>query len=124
MAVVLESMQLQVMLATDTLRQQFVDLHSAVDLGQVAVGHHLRRLVANTNLEASRAPVDELNRALRLECGNCAVGILGDNISTVKHAGGHVLAVARITLDHLVVRLEAGHGDFVGGIGFMSRLGG
>lgn len=100
------------------------DLHSTVDLGKITVGHHLRWLVANTNLETSRAPVDELDGSLRLESGNSAVSILGNDISTVQQAGSHVLAVARVTLDHLVVGLEAGHGDLHGRVGLVGCLGG
>ncbi|KGL77526.1 hypothetical protein N309_01175, partial [Tinamus guttatus] len=35
----------------------------------------------------------------------------GHHVPTVQQAAGHVLAVARVTLDHLVGRLEAGIGD-------------
>ena len=87
------------------------DLHSTVDLGKITVGYHLRRLVADTDLEASRAPVNELDRALCLEPFDSAVSILGNDISTVEQAGSHVLSVAGITLDHLVVGLEARHGN-------------
>jgi len=96
------------------------NLHSTVDLGKITVGHHLRRLVADTNLEASRAPVNELDRALCLEPLNSTVSVLGDNISTVKQAGSHVLSVAGIALDHLVVGLEAGHGDLHGRVSLVS----
>jgi hypothetical protein len=50
------------------------------------------------------------------------VHILGHNISTIEKAGGHVLAVAGVALDHLVVWLEAGHGDFLDRVGLVSRL--
>ena len=96
----------------------------AVDAGEVAVGDVLGRLVADTNLETSRAPVDELDGALGLEVGNRGVGVLGDDVSAVEQAGGHVLAVARIALDHLVVRLEAGVGDLHDRVGLVGSLGG
>ena len=96
----------------------------AVDGGEVAVGDHLRRLVADTNLETSRAPVDELNGALGLEVGNGNMGVLGHNITTVQEAGSHVLAVAGVTLDHLVVGLEAGVGDLHDRVGLVGGLGG
>lgn len=96
----------------------------AVDSGEVAVGDHLGWLVADTNLEASRAPVDELNGALGLDLGNGSVGVLGDNITTVQQASGHVLSVARIALDHLVVGLEAGVGDLHDRVGLVCGLGG
>lgn len=95
-----------------------------VDRGEIAVGDVLGGLVADTNLEASGAPVDKLNRALRLEVGNGSVRVLGDNVTAVKQAGGHVLAVARIALDHLVVRLEAGVGNLHDRVGLVGSLNG
>ena len=50
------------------------------------------------------------------------MGLLGDNVTTVEQASSHVLAVARVTLDHLVVGLEARHGDLVDRVGFVSSL--
>jgi hypothetical protein len=84
-----------------------VYVHSTVDLGQVAVGNHLGGLEADTELESSRAPVDELDGPLGLERGNGSVGILGHDISAVQQAGSHVLPVAGVALDHLVIGLEA-----------------
>ena len=52
------------------------------------------------------------------------MGVLWHNISTVEEAGSHVLAVTRVALDHLVVRLEAGHGDLLDGVCFVCGLGG
>ena len=98
------------------------NIHSTVEVGKVAVGHLLRRLVADTNLETSRAPVDELDGTLGLEGSDGGVGLLGDNVTTVEQAGGHVLAVAGVTLDHLVVGLEARHGDLVDRVGLVSGL--
>ena len=97
--------------------------HGAVDLGEVTVGDHLRWLVADTKLETSWAPVDELDGALGLEGGNSAVGVLGDNVTTVQEAGGHVLSVAGVALDHLVVGLEARHRDLLDGVGLVGCLG-
>lgn len=97
---------------------------SAVDSGEVTVGDHLGGLVADTNLETGRAPVDELDGALGLDLGNGSVGVLGDDVTTVQQAGGHVLSVARIALDHLVVGLEAGVGDLHDRVGLVCGLGG
>jgi hypothetical protein len=83
----------------------------------------LRWLVADANLETGRAPVNKLNSAFRLECGNGVVHVVGDDIAAVEQAGGHIFAIARITLDHLVVRLEAGHGDLLHRVGLMLSLG-
>lgn len=99
------------------------NLHCAVDLGQVAVGDLLRGLVADANLEASGAPVDELDGALGLEAGNSSVRVLWHDIAAVEQAGGHVLAVAGVTLDHLVVGLKARHGDFLHRVGLVRSLG-
>lgn len=99
------------------------DLHSAVDLGEIAVGHDLWGLVADTDLETSRAPVDELDGTLGLESGNSLVGVLGDDVSTVEQASSHVLAVAGVALDHLVVGLEARHGDLLHRVGLVGSLG-
>lgn len=51
------------------------------------------------------------------------MGVVGDNVTTVQQAGGHVLAVAGVTLDHLVVGLEAGHGHLLDGVGLVGSLG-
>lgn len=100
------------------------DLHSAVDLGEITVGDHLRWLEADTNLEASWAPVNELYGTLGLESGNSSVDVLGDNITTVQQAGGHVFSVARIALYHLVIWLEAGHRNFLDRVGLVGSLSG
>ena len=80
----------------------------ALHLGQVAAGHHGRRLVVDAHLEAGRTPVDELDGPLGLDGCDGGVDVLGDDVAAVQHAAGHVLAVARVALDHLVGRLEAG----------------
>ena len=80
-------------------------------LGEISAGYNGRWLVVDAHLEASRTPVDELDGALRLDGGDSGIDVLRDNITTVQHAAGHVLAVTRITLHHLVGRLKAGVGD-------------
>jgi len=101
-----------------------MDLHSAADLGEVTVGHVLGSLVADTKLETSRAPVNELDGSLGLKGSNGGVGVVGDDVTTVQQASGHVLAVAGVTLDHLVVRLEARHGHLLDRVGLVGGLGG
>ena len=100
------------------------DIHRAVGLGEVAVGDLVRGLVADTELETSRAPVDELDGALGLEGRDGAVGVLGDDVAAVQQTGGHVLAVTGVALDHLVVGLEAGHGHLLDRVGLVGGLGG
>jgi hypothetical protein len=99
-----------------------INIHSAAEVGKVAVGDLLGGLVADTELETSWAPVDELDSALGLEGGNSAVGVLGDNVTTVQQAGSHVLSVAGVTLDHLVVGLEAVGGDLGDRVGLVGSL--
>jgi hypothetical protein len=85
--------------------------HSTLHLGQVTSGHDGGWLVVDTDLEASGAPVDELDGTLGLDGGNGSVDVLGHNVTTVQHTAGHVLAVAGVALHHLVGGLEAGVGD-------------
>lgn len=100
-----------------------VHLHSTVNLSKIAVGHQLRRLVADTNLETSWAPVDKLNSPLRLDARNSRVDLLGDNVSAVQQAGGHVFPVSGVTLDHLVMGFEARVGDLLDRVCFVGCLG-
>merc|ERR1712196_222064 len=74
--------------------------HGAHDLGKVTTGHDSGWLVVDTALEASGAPVDELDGPLGLDGGNSGVDILGDDITSVHEAACHVLAVAGVALGH------------------------
>ena len=85
--------------------------HGTLHLGQITAGHDGGWLVVDADLEASRAPVHELDGTLGLDGGDGRIDVLGHHVSTVQHAAGHVLAVAWVTLHHLVGRLEAGVGD-------------
>merc|ERR1711892_340359 len=69
------------------------------------------RLVVDSNLESSWTPVNKLDAPLGLDGGDGSVHILGDNISSVEKTARHVLAVTRVTLDHLIGWLKAGVGD-------------
>jgi len=80
----------------------------ARDLGEVASGHLRGRLVADAELEPGRAPVDKRNGALGLDRGHGSVAVLADDVSSVEESASHVLALARVALDHLVVWLKAG----------------
>merc|ERR1711892_471471 len=68
-------------------------------------------LVVDSNLESSWTPVNKLDAPLGLDGGDSSVHILGDNISSVEKTAGHVLAMTRVALDHLVGRLKTGVGD-------------
>ena len=65
----------------------------------------------STALEAGRAPVHELDRALRLDRGDGRVHVLRHHVASVQHAARHVLAVTRVAFHHLVRGLEARVGD-------------
>ena len=82
-----------------------------LDLGQITSWDNCGWLVVDTDFESSWAPVDELDGTFGLDGGDGSVDILGDDITTVQHATGHVLAVTWVTFHHLVGRLEAGVGD-------------
>ena len=58
-------------------------------------------------LEASRAPIDELNGLLSLDRGDSSLCVLRCDITSVQQAASHVLALSRITLNHLASRFEA-----------------
>merc|ERR1712054_33379 len=91
-------------------------------LGKVTTRHDGWRLVVDAALEASRAPVHELDGTLGLDGGNGGVHVLGDNVTTVHHAAGHVLAMTRVALGHHVGRLEARVGDLGHGQGLVVGL--
>jgi len=96
--------------------------HGALDLGQVTTGDNGRGLVVDTALEASGAPVDELDGTLGLDGGDGSVDILGDDITAVHEAAGHVLTVAGIALSHHGGGLEGGVGDLSNGELFVVGL--
>jgi len=85
---------------------------STLDFGKITTRNNSGGLVVDTALEASGAPVDELDGSLGLDGGNSSVDILGDNISSVHHAASHVLAVTRVALGHHVGGFEGRVGDF------------
>ena len=76
--------------------------------GEVASRDNSRRLVVDANLESCGAPVHELDAAFCLDGGDGGVDVLGDHVSSVQEAAGHVLAVPGVALHHLVGGLEAG----------------
>lgn len=85
--------------------------HGTLDTGKISSGHDGGRLVVDTALETSGAPVDELNGPLGLDSGNSSVDVLGYNVSTVHETAGHVLSMTRVALGHHAGRLKDGIGD-------------
>ena len=105
------------------MQEQWLNLHSTLNLGQITSWNFLRRLEADANLEASWAPINELNGSLSLKGCNRVMDILGDNISTIQQASSHILSVLWVTLDHLIVLLEAGHGNLLNRVLLVLGLG-
>jgi hypothetical protein len=83
----------------------------AHNLGEIATGNNGRGLVVDTALETGGAPVNELDGTLGLDGSNGSVDILGDDITAVHEAAGHVFTVAGIALGHHGCGLESGVGD-------------
>merc|ERR1711959_869735 len=95
---------------------------STLDLGKVTTRDDSWWLVVDATLEAGWAPVDELDGTLGLDGGNGGVHILGDDVTTVHHTAGHVLAMTRIALGHHVGGLEARVSDLGNGEGLVVGL--
>merc|ERR1719273_2999100 len=97
----------------------------AHDLGEVTTWDNSGWLVVDTALEASWAPVDELDGSLGLDGGDRGVDILGDDVTSVHEAAGHVFTVARVALGHHGGGLEGAVGDLGNGellvVGLLSR---
>jgi len=87
----------------------------AHNLGEITTGNDGRGLVVDSALETGRAPVDELDGPLGLDGGDGGVDILGDDITSVHKAAGHVLSVSGVTLGHHACGLEGGVGDLGNG---------
>jgi len=74
---------------------------------------------ANAELEASRTPVDKLNRSLCLDGGNGRIDVLWHHISAVEECAGHIFALSGIAFYHLVSCFEAREGHFGDRVLFM-----
>ena len=96
--------------------------HGSHDLGEVTSGHDGGGLVIDTDLEASGAPVNELNGSLGLDGGNGGVDIFGDDVTSVKHGASHVFTVAGVALGHHGGGFEGRVGDFSHGQLFVVGL--
>ena len=64
---------------------------AARNLGKVTTRDVGGGLIADTELEASGAPVDELNGTLGLNDADSGIDILGDDITTVKESTSHYM---------------------------------
>merc|ERR1711981_801920 len=95
------------------------------NLGQVTSWDNSWWLVVDTAFETGWAPIDELDGSLGLDGGNGSVDVLGDNITSVHHAAGHVFTVSGVAFGHHGSWLESGVGDFSNGelfvVSFLGR---
>ena len=65
------------------------------------------RNLLDAKFETSWAPFDEIEGSLGLQrCNGCSA-VSGNDIAAVEKSDSHVLAIARIADNHLVVWLEA-----------------
>ena len=80
--------------------------HGSHDLGEITSRDDGRGLIVDSDLEASGAPVDELNGSLGLDGGDGRVNVFRDDISSVHHGASHILSVSGIALGHHVGGLE------------------
>ena len=96
--------------------------HGALHLGEISAGDDGGGLVVDTALEASGAPVDELDGPLRLDGRDSSVDVLGDDVTTVHEAARHVLAVAGVALGHHGRGLVRAVGDLRDGELLVVRL--
>jgi hypothetical protein len=63
--------------------------------------------VVDTELETSGTPLDQVERRLGLELTSSDTAVAGDDVTTVEKGNSHVLSIARVTDNHLVVGLKA-----------------
>lgn len=79
-------------------------------------------MVIDADFETSGTPIDELNVSFCLYGGDGVVDIFRDHVTSVQKTASHVLPLARITLDHLILRFETGCRDLVDGVLFVESL--
>jgi len=89
--------------------------HSTLNFGEIATGNNRGWLIIDANLEASWAPVDELDSPLGLDGGDSGVNVLGNDIATEEEATRHVFTMTGIAFHHLIGGLEAGVGNLCHG---------
>lgn len=68
-------------------------------------------LVVDAHLKSCQVPIHRFDGALVLDGVSGCVDVFLDHVPPVQHLG-HVLAMVKFILDHLVGQFEAGIGDF------------
>jgi hypothetical protein len=81
--------------------------NTAVDGGELASGDADGLGVVDTELETSGTPLNQVEGGLGLECTSGSSAVAGNDVTTVQQGNSHVLAIARVADNHLVVGLEA-----------------
>jgi hypothetical protein len=85
---------------------------SSHDFSEITTWDNSWGLIVDSAFETSWAPVNELDGSLGFDGSNGGVNILGDNITSVHHAAGHVFTMSGITFGHHRSWFESGVGDF------------
>ena len=81
--------------------------NTAVDRGELTSRNADGLGVVDTELETGGAPLNQVEGRLGLERTSSSSAVAGDDVATVQQGNCHVLAVARVADNHLVVGLEA-----------------
>jgi len=79
----------------------------SLDFGKIATRNDSGALVVDANFEAGRAPIDEVDGSSGLDGSDGDIAILGNDITTIEQAAGHIFTATRITFHHLVLRVKA-----------------
>ena len=85
---------------------------SSHDFSEITSWDNSWWLIVDSAFETGWAPIDELDGSLGLDGGNGSVDVLGDDITSVHHAAGHVFTMSGVAFGHHGSWLESGVGDF------------
>jgi hypothetical protein len=102
-----------VLLSMDTLRSTADSSlpGTLIGLGELVLNFHKGQAdvlgVVDSELESGRAPLDEVERGLGLQRSSGSSAVARNDVTTVQKGDSHVLSVARVAHNHLVVGLEA-----------------
>lgn len=81
--------------------------------------NYSRGLIIYPNLKPCRAPINKLDRFLRLYLQDSWVYLFRHHISSVHHCTRHIFPMTRVTFNHHVLRFKKFHGDIFGWESFM-----
>lgn len=73
---------------------------------KVSFGDKGRWLIIDAHFESRRAPIDERDVSFILHGRDRGVDILGNDVTPIQKATGHVFPVPWIAFDHLIVGFE------------------